>query len=112
MTTTATAPRTLPAPTQRIVPEKFAHVVLKTANFDAVIEWYATRSGLRRPGAAPAAAARQDSHGHARGDSPRLSASSPARQGDGSREGARVDRRPSRSSRGKTSAAKYGSSFR
>jgi len=41
MTTTATAPRTLPAPTQRIVPEKFAHVVLKTANFDAVIEWYA-----------------------------------------------------------------------
>ena len=42
MTTTATAPRTLPAPTQRIAPEKFAHVVLKTANFDAVIEWYAT----------------------------------------------------------------------
>jgi catechol 2,3-dioxygenase-like lactoylglutathione lyase family enzyme len=42
MTTTATAPRTLPAPTQRITPEKFAHVVLKTANFDAVVEWYAT----------------------------------------------------------------------
>ena len=42
MTTTATAPRTLPAPTQRIAPEKFAHIVLKTANFDAVIEWYAT----------------------------------------------------------------------
>jgi len=42
MTTTATAPRTLPVPTQRITPEKFAHVVLKTANFDAVIEWYAT----------------------------------------------------------------------
>lgn len=42
MTTTATAPRALPAPAQRIAPEKFAHVVLKTANFDAVIEWYAT----------------------------------------------------------------------
>ena len=42
MTTTATAPRTLPASTQRIAPEKFAHVVLKTANFGAVIEWYAT----------------------------------------------------------------------
>ena len=42
MMTTATAPRTLPAPTQRIAPEKFAHVVLKTANFDAMIEWYAT----------------------------------------------------------------------
>ena len=42
MTTTTTAPRPLPAPTQRIAPEKFAHVVLKTANFDAVIEWYAT----------------------------------------------------------------------
>ena len=27
---------------RRITPEKFAHVVLKTANFDAVIEWYAT----------------------------------------------------------------------
>lgn len=42
MTTMATTPRTLPAPTQRIAPEKFAHVVLKTANFAAVIEWYAT----------------------------------------------------------------------
>ena len=42
MTMTATAPRTLPAPTQRIAPAKFAHVVLKTANFDAVIDWYAT----------------------------------------------------------------------
>ena len=42
MNTTATATRTLPASSQRITPEKFAHVVLKTANFDAVIEWFAT----------------------------------------------------------------------
>ena len=42
MTTTATATRSLPSPTQRIAPEKFAHVVLKTSNFDEVIEWYAT----------------------------------------------------------------------
>ena len=42
MTTTATATRTLPAASQRISPEKFAHVVLKTGNFDAVITWYAT----------------------------------------------------------------------
>ena len=42
MTTTATATRSLPPPTQWIAPEKFAHVVLETANFDAVIEWYAT----------------------------------------------------------------------
>ena len=39
-TVTATA-RTLPASSQRIAPQKFAHVVLKTANFDAVIAWYA-----------------------------------------------------------------------
>ncbi|PYM81948.1 MAG: biphenyl 2,3-dioxygenase [Candidatus Rokuibacteriota bacterium] len=42
MNTVATATRTLPASSQRIVPEKFAHVVLKTANYDAVIAWYAT----------------------------------------------------------------------
>ena len=41
MNTVATAPRTLLASSQRIVPEKFAHVVLKTANYDAVISWYA-----------------------------------------------------------------------
>ena len=37
-----TSPRTLPAPSQRIAPTKFAHVVLKTANYDAMIDWYAT----------------------------------------------------------------------
>src|SRR5437867_11822765 len=42
MNTVATATRTLPASSQRIAPEKFAHVVLKTANYDAVITWYAT----------------------------------------------------------------------
>jgi len=42
MNTVATAPRILPSSSQRISPEKFAHVVLKTANFDAVISWYAT----------------------------------------------------------------------
>ena len=42
MNTVATATRTLPASSQRIAPEKFAHVVLKTANYDAVIAWYAT----------------------------------------------------------------------
>jgi catechol 2,3-dioxygenase-like lactoylglutathione lyase family enzyme len=42
MTTLATAARTLPASSQRISPEKFAHVVLKTASFDAVIAWYAS----------------------------------------------------------------------
>ena len=42
MNTVATATRTLPASSQRIVPDKFAHVVLKTANYDAVIAWYAT----------------------------------------------------------------------
>ena len=40
--TTATATRSLPPPTRRIAPEKFAHVVLKTARFGAVIDWYAT----------------------------------------------------------------------
>src|SRR2546425_2698696 len=39
MNTVATATRTLPASSQRIAPEKFAHVVLKTANYDAVIAW-------------------------------------------------------------------------
>jgi catechol 2,3-dioxygenase-like lactoylglutathione lyase family enzyme len=34
--------RTLGAPSQRIAPAKFAHVVLKTANYEAMIEWYAT----------------------------------------------------------------------
>ena len=42
MNAVATTTRTLPASAQRIVPEKFAHVVLKTANYDAVIGWYAT----------------------------------------------------------------------
>ena len=42
MNTVATATRTLPASSQRIAPEKFAHVVLKTANYEAVIAWYAT----------------------------------------------------------------------
>ena len=42
MTQVATASRTLPKASQRISPQKFAHVVLKTANFDAVIAWYAT----------------------------------------------------------------------
>ena|SRR5262245_38263685 len=37
-----TSTRTLAAPSQRIAPTKFAHVVLKTASYDAVIEWYAT----------------------------------------------------------------------
>jgi catechol 2,3-dioxygenase-like lactoylglutathione lyase family enzyme len=34
--------RTLAEPAHRITPAKFAHVVLKTANYDAMIEWYAT----------------------------------------------------------------------
>jgi catechol 2,3-dioxygenase-like lactoylglutathione lyase family enzyme len=42
MTTLATARRTLPHASQRIAPQKFAHIVLKTANYDAVIAWYAT----------------------------------------------------------------------
>jgi len=42
MTQVATASRTLPKASQRIAPQKFAHVVLKTANFDDVIAWYAT----------------------------------------------------------------------
>jgi catechol 2,3-dioxygenase-like lactoylglutathione lyase family enzyme len=40
MSTVTTATRTLPVSSQRIVPQKFAHVVLKTANYDAVIDWY------------------------------------------------------------------------
>ena len=39
MNTLATATRALPASSQRIAPEKFAHVVLKTAHYDAVIAW-------------------------------------------------------------------------
>jgi catechol 2,3-dioxygenase-like lactoylglutathione lyase family enzyme len=42
MSTVSAPTRTLPAASQRIVPTKFAHVVLKTANYDAVIRWYAT----------------------------------------------------------------------
>jgi catechol 2,3-dioxygenase-like lactoylglutathione lyase family enzyme len=42
MSTVTTAPRTLPASSERISPRKFAHVVLRTASFDAVIGWYAT----------------------------------------------------------------------
>src|SRR5258705_10787649 len=42
MNSVATATRTLPTSSQRIAPEKFAHIVLKTANFDSVIAWYAT----------------------------------------------------------------------
>jgi len=42
MSTVTTAPRTLPSSSQRISPQKFAHVVLKTANFTEVIDWYAT----------------------------------------------------------------------
>ena len=42
MTTVATAARTLPASSPRISPAKFAHVVLRTASYDAVIAWYAT----------------------------------------------------------------------
>src|SRR5882762_11472976 len=42
MTTATTGTRALPASSQQIAPEKFAHIVLKTANYDAVIAWYAT----------------------------------------------------------------------
>jgi catechol 2,3-dioxygenase-like lactoylglutathione lyase family enzyme len=42
MSTATTATRTLPTSSQRISPQKFAHVVLKTANFGDVIDWYAT----------------------------------------------------------------------
>lgn len=41
MSTVTTATRSLPASSPRITPEKFAHVVLKTGNYDAVIAWYA-----------------------------------------------------------------------
>lgn len=41
MSTATTTTRALSASSQRIAPEKFAHVVLRTANFDAVIAWYA-----------------------------------------------------------------------
>jgi catechol 2,3-dioxygenase-like lactoylglutathione lyase family enzyme len=42
MSTATTTTRTLPATSQRISPQKFAHVVLKTAKFNDVIDWYAT----------------------------------------------------------------------
>jgi len=42
MSTVTTGTQVLPAPSRRISPGKFAHVVLKTAQFDAVIAWYAT----------------------------------------------------------------------
>ena len=42
MTDVAISIRTLVAPSQQIAPAKFAHVVLKTANYNAMIEWYAT----------------------------------------------------------------------
>jgi catechol 2,3-dioxygenase-like lactoylglutathione lyase family enzyme len=42
MSTVSATTRTLPAASPRITPAKFAHVVLKTANYDAVIHWYAT----------------------------------------------------------------------
>jgi catechol-2,3-dioxygenase len=42
MSTVTTTSRTLPTSSQRIAPQKFAHVVLKTASFDAVVAWYAT----------------------------------------------------------------------
>jgi catechol 2,3-dioxygenase-like lactoylglutathione lyase family enzyme len=38
----AAASRRLAAPHERIVPGKFAHFVLKTAQFDRMIEWYRT----------------------------------------------------------------------
>jgi catechol 2,3-dioxygenase-like lactoylglutathione lyase family enzyme len=42
MTDVATSTRRLAAPAQRIAPAKFAHVVLKTANYAAMLDWYAT----------------------------------------------------------------------
>jgi len=42
MSTVTTGTQVLPAPSRRISPGKFAHVVLRTAQFDAVIAWYAT----------------------------------------------------------------------
>jgi catechol 2,3-dioxygenase-like lactoylglutathione lyase family enzyme len=42
MSTVTTGARVLPASSPRISPQKFAHVVLKTGRFDAVIAWYAT----------------------------------------------------------------------
>src|SRR5258705_469199 len=95
MSTATTTTRALPAASQRIAPQKFAHVVLKTANFNDVIDWYATvlqaRVAFRNdfiafltyddehhrvavinmpdsPAPEPAPAG-QDAYGHARGDS-------------------------------------------
>ena len=42
MSNVATATRLLAGSSQRISPAKLAHVVLKTANYDRMIEWYAT----------------------------------------------------------------------
>jgi catechol 2,3-dioxygenase-like lactoylglutathione lyase family enzyme len=42
MTTATSGIRVLAPTSQRIAPEKFAHVVLRTANYDEVIAWYAT----------------------------------------------------------------------
>ena len=42
MSTATTVTRALPTASQRIALQKFAHIVLKSANFDAVIAWYAT----------------------------------------------------------------------
>jgi catechol 2,3-dioxygenase-like lactoylglutathione lyase family enzyme len=42
MTDVARSTRELAAPSQRIAPTKFAHVVLKTANYDRMLDWYAT----------------------------------------------------------------------
>ena len=42
MNAVATTTRTLPACSQQITPAKFAHFVLRTAHFDAVIAWYRT----------------------------------------------------------------------
>ena len=39
--TTETGTRTRPDTSERTSPQKFAHVVLKASNFDAVIAWYA-----------------------------------------------------------------------
>ncbi len=42
MTAVATVARALPLSSQRIAPQKFAHVVLKTSSYEDVIAWYAT----------------------------------------------------------------------
>src|SRR4030095_10365539 len=42
MSTGPTVARSLPPSSRRIAPQKFAHVVLKTPSYEAVIAWYAT----------------------------------------------------------------------